>query len=60
MDEGGGGWRAATDWRGFFFGGSCEGKLTCSHLLEAPLPKKQQQYLTLILPATQAIFAATF
>ena len=44
---------------GYFFGGSCEGKLTCSHLLEAPLPKTTAIYRPLILPATQAIFAPT-
>ena len=37
---GGGGWgEDGGHGAGYFFGGSCEGKLTCSHLLEAPLPK---------------------
>ena len=36
---GGGGGEDGGHGVGYFFGGSCEGKLTCSHLLEAPLPK---------------------
>ena len=36
---GGGGGEDGGHGAGYFFGGSCEGKLTCSHLLEAPLPK---------------------
>ena len=36
---GGGGGEDGVHGAGYFFGGSCEGKLTCSHLLEAPLPK---------------------
>ena len=39
MAGGGGGGEDGGHGAGYFFAGSCEGKLTCSHLLEAPLPK---------------------